>query len=190
MWKKEVGNQEECQKRWKKEVGNQEEIKSKERAWSARFCSLKKTVAKMVSRCEMVSQPPILFCEKTPWHTSAISQPSTPVSQLRNGCELSTPWDPPFRSRSAISKGVSQLRNHSLAHECHLAAPYTHFAATKWLRNLHALKSFSAHTMKPYPHFGNCWTHFDHFLKSISCIPYVNSNIGKSGVQSFKRYVI
>ena len=23
------------------------------------------------------------------------------------------------------------------------------------------------------PHFGNCWTHFDHFLKFISCILYL-----------------
>ena len=56
---------------------------------------------------------------------NAISQPSTPVSQLRNGCEIFTPWNPPLRSRDAISKGVSQLRNHPLAHKCH-------FAATKW----------------------------------------------------------
>ena len=36
-----------------------------------------------------------------------------------------------FRSRGAISKGVSQLRNHPLAHECHFAASYAHFAAAK-----------------------------------------------------------
>ena len=47
--------------------------------------------------------------------------------------ELSTPWDLPFRSRGAISKGVSQLRNHPLAHECHFAAPYAHFVAAKWV---------------------------------------------------------
>ena len=99
--------------------------------------------------------------------------------------------DPPFRSWDAISKGVSQLWNHLLAHECHFTAPYTHFAAMKWFRNLHALKSFSAYTMNgnvvAAPHFGNCWTHFDHFKKFISCIPYFISNLGKSGVQSFKR---
>ena len=52
-----------------------------------------------------------------------------------------------FRSHTPNSKGVSQLRNHPLAHEFHLAGPYIHFAAVKWLRNLHALKSFSVHTM-------------------------------------------
>ena len=31
-----------------------------------------------------------------------------------------------------ISQGVSQLRNHPLAHECHFTAPPPHFAATKW----------------------------------------------------------
>ena len=75
-------------------------------------------------------------CETTLWHTSAISQPCTLISQLRNGCEI-----------------------------------------------LHALKSFSAHIMKPYHH----WTHFDHFLKFISYIPYSISKLGNSGVQSFKR---
>ena len=41
--------------------------------------------------------------------------------------------DPPFHSRDAIWKGVSQLRNHPLAHECHFVAPYTLFATVKWL---------------------------------------------------------
>ena len=50
-------------------------------------------------------------------------------------CELAaiffSPGDPPFRRRGTISKGVSQLRNHPLAHECHFVAPYTRFAAVK-----------------------------------------------------------
>ena len=113
-------------------------------------------VVKMASRCEMVSQPPSALyenfhsCKEAPWHTSAISQ-------LRNGYELSTPWDPSFRSRGTILKGVSQLWNHPLAHKCHFAAPYTHFAAAKWLRNLHALKSFISQATPP---FCNSWTHF------------------------------
>ncbi|WJZ87619.1 hypothetical protein VitviT2T_006988 [Vitis vinifera] len=37
------------------------------------------------------------------------------------------------------------------------------------------------------PHFGNCWTHFDYFLKSIFYILYTVSKLGKSGVQRFKR---
>ena len=142
-------NQEELQGNWKKEARNQKQLKNKEKAWSAKFRSLKWVAAKKISqpsgvaakinfRCETISQPPNALCEKfcsceeTPWHTSAISQPSTPVSQLRNGCEISTPWNPPFRSRDAISKGVSQLRNHPLAHECHFVASYAHFSAGKW----------------------------------------------------------
>ena len=97
-------------------------------------------------RYEMVSQSPSALCknfrscEEVPWHMSAISQARTPVSQLRNGCETSTPWNPPFCSRDAISKGVSQLWNDPLAHEFHLAGPYIHFAAVKWLRNPPCLK--------------------------------------------------
>ena len=37
-----------------------------------------------------------------------------------------------FRSQAPISKGVSQMRNHPLAHECHFAAPPPHFKAAKW----------------------------------------------------------
>ena len=32
---------------------------------------------------------PCPLCETTSWHTSAISQPPTLISQLRNGCEIS-----------------------------------------------------------------------------------------------------
>ena len=156
-----------------------------------------RNLAAKVSRCEnrpphgkMVSQPPSTLCknfrscEEVHWHTSPISQARTLVSQLWNGCETSTPWNPPFRSRDAIPKGVSQLRNHPLAHECH-------FAAVKWLRNLHALKSFSTHTMNrdvaAAPPIGHI---LKYFLKFISCIPYLVSNIRKSEVQCFKRYAI
>ncbi|RVW67662.1 hypothetical protein CK203_063519 [Vitis vinifera] len=49
-----------------------------------------------------------------------------PVHLFRS-CEMAAKppclEDPPFHSRDAISKGVSQLGNHPLAHECHLVAP-------------------------------------------------------------------
>ena len=35
----------------------------------------------------------------------------------------------------------------------------------------------------------NCWIYFEYFLESISCILYVFSKLGKSGVQRFKRCV-
>nr|CAN84131.1 hypothetical protein VITISV_043503 [Vitis vinifera] len=71
----------------------------------------------------------------------------TLISQLRNDCEVPKREKSQFRSQSSILKSISQLQNHFLAHECHLEALHTHFTAAKWLRNLHTLKSFSAHTM-------------------------------------------
>ena len=53
-----------------------------------------------------------------------------------------------FRSRGAISKGVSQLRNHPLAHECHFAAAVSHFAAAKWAAKIPS-------STKSSPHCGN-----------------------------------
>ena len=50
--------------------------------------------AKMDLYCEMISQPNTPLCKnfrscETPsWHTSAISQHSNSISQLRNGCEI------------------------------------------------------------------------------------------------------
>ena len=40
-----------------------------------------------------------------------------------------------FRSRNTIWKGVSQLRNQFLAHECHLQHSSSHFEAAIWLQN-------------------------------------------------------
>ena len=37
---------------------------------------------------------------------------------------------------------------------------------------------------------GNCWEHFDHFPKFISCVLYLVSNLGKLWVHSFKQYTI
>ena len=85
--------------------------------------------------CE-ISQPKVTCCENRPL-----------VAKWFRSWETSTPWNPPFRSQDTIWKGVSQLWNHPLAHKCHFKASYTHFAAAKWLQNLHILKSFSAHTM-------------------------------------------
>ena len=50
-------NQEELQENWKKEARNQEELKNKEKAWSAKFRSLKWAVVKIASRYEKISQP-------------------------------------------------------------------------------------------------------------------------------------
>ena len=50
-------NQEELQGNWNKEARNQEELKNKEKAWSAKFRSLKRAHAKMALGCEIISQP-------------------------------------------------------------------------------------------------------------------------------------
>ena len=145
--------------------GARKNVKTGEKQWSARFHSLTEASAKSALCCETISQPPtsslrnhhfapksLLCCEiisqpqaplyenfrsyeEPSWHTSAISQHSNLNSQLRNGCEIPKCKNSQFRSQSANSKGVSQLQNHPLAHECHFAAPYTHFATAKWLRN-------------------------------------------------------
>ena len=53
-----------------------------------------------------------------------------------------------FRSRDAIWKGVSQLRNHFLAHECHLQHSSPHFEAAIHLWNhLWAAKSLLSYEM-------------------------------------------
>ena len=38
-----------------------------------------------------------------------------------------------------------------------------------------------------HPHFGNCWTHLDHFLTFKLYMQYLVSKLGKSEVYSFKR---
>ena len=43
---------------------------------------------------------------------------------------------------------------------------------------------------QPHPHFGNCWTQFDHLPKFKLCMKYLISNLGKLGVHSFKRCLI
>ena len=178
-------------KRWKKEIGNQEGSKNKERVEAAKFHSKSEPLRKWLPavkwfRSHPSSSAKIFAAVKRALGTRVpFRKPVHPFHSCEMAAKPPRLEDPPFHSRSAIWKGFSQLWNHPLVHECHFTAPYTHFAASKWLRNLHALKSFSAHTMKSYHHFGNCWTHFNHLLNSISCIPYVNSMIGKSGVHIF-----
>ena len=94
--------------------------------------------AKIDFRCEIILQPLCTLCknfrscESPPWHTSAISQSGISFRNCELAATFSTPGDPPFRSRGTISKGVSQLRNPSLAHERHFAKSYARSAAVKW----------------------------------------------------------
>ena len=56
-------------------------------------------------------------------------------------CENCLPLWNAFAAAHPPLRKSSQLRRGPLAHECHFTAPYIRFAAMKWLRNLHALKS-------------------------------------------------
>ncbi|KAL6313162.1 hypothetical protein AAG906_016739 [Vitis piasezkii] len=79
--------------------------------------------------CE-ISQPKVSRCENR--------------LLLRNGFAAA---HPPLRK-------FSQLRRDPMAHECHFAAKYTRFAAAKWLRAFHALRSSVS---QPKCHLEGCF---------------------------------
>ena len=109
-----------------KSFGARKIVKTGEKQGSARFRSLKEASAKSALCWETISQlqqvrceiatslqnrhfagkpfrsPNVPLCENfrscetTSWHTSAISQHSTPISQLRNGCEIPKVWNLQF----------------------------------------------------------------------------------------------
>ena len=89
--------------------------------------------------CETISQPQAPLCEnfRICETTFGIRVPFrrtvTLISQLRNGCEITKRKNFQFPNQSSILKSILWLRNHFLAHECHLEASYTHFSASKWL---------------------------------------------------------
>ena len=97
-----------------------------------KFRSLKWAAAKIASRCEKISQPSRV-AEKINFHCETISQPPSALCENFYSCE-ETPWH-----TSAISQPstpVSQLQNHPLAHECHFTAPYARFVAVKWVAKM------------------------------------------------------
>ena len=98
-------------------LGIKRSSKARKNPWSAKFRNPKGAPTKMALGCEIISQPQGAHCEikewlrkwpfaaktfRSPianpcenfrsceiphWHTSAISQPSNPISQLRNGLQ-------------------------------------------------------------------------------------------------------
>ena len=71
-------------------------------------------------------------------------------SQPKKGpCENRLPLRNAFPASYLPLRKFSQLRNHPLAHECHFAAPYTHFAAAKWLRNISTPQNSSFRSRDP-----------------------------------------
>ncbi|RVW20095.1 hypothetical protein CK203_113212 [Vitis vinifera] len=105
-----------CKEIERRKLGIKRSSKAR-RKHGAKFRSLKRVPAKMALGCEIIS------------HSQASLRKSPPSAK----------W---FHSLLSHLQKFSQLRSDPLAHECHFAAPYTHFAAAKWLRNLHTLKSF------------------------------------------------
>ena len=82
--------------------------------------------------CE-ISQPKIAPCKIA---TSLRNYFAAP----RSRCENATSLRKDFAAPCTPLRKFSQLRNHLLAHECHFAASYPHFASAKWLRNLQSVK--------------------------------------------------
>ncbi|RVW20717.1 hypothetical protein CK203_115923 [Vitis vinifera] len=91
-------------------LGIKRSSKARKNPWSAKFRNPKRAPAKMALGCEMISQPHTPLCEKfcscktPPWHTSAISQPFTLISQLQNGLRK---W--PSAAKSTICCKIAHL---------------------------------------------------------------------------------
>ena len=74
--------------------------------------------------CQIISQPNPHPLQNTHQAHVCHFATQTPISQLRNGCEI---------LQGFISQPKHSLRNAPLAHECHFAAPHSHFVAAEWL---------------------------------------------------------
>nr|CAN61878.1 hypothetical protein VITISV_015073 [Vitis vinifera] len=70
-------------------------------------------------------------------------------------CENGFPLRNGFAATHPPLRKFSQLRRDPMAHECHFAAKYTRFTATKWMRAFHALRSSVS---QPKCHFEGCFT--------------------------------
>ena len=142
-----------CKKIEKRKLGIKISSKARKKLWLRKFHNQKRVAAKIAFRCEKISQPsgaavkiplpaakidlrcetisqlPYTRCESPSWHTSAISQPGTTVSQLRIGCDFSHAWrpafsqpkhylegcfaatKPPFGTRAPVRKAVRSFRS-------------------------------------------------------------------------------
>ena len=137
--------------------------------------------------CKTSSQPQAPLCEnfrscETNFGTRVpLRSTRASVSQLRNALRRGKAW---FRNKSPIPQRISRLRKHFWHTSAISQHSDPHFAAAKWLRSP---KKWKIPISQPHPHFGNCWTHLDHFPKFKLCMQYLVGKIGKSRVHSFKR---
>ena len=69
-------------------------------------------------------------------------------------CENRLPLRNGFAASQRPLRKFSQLRRGLLAHKCHFAAKYSRFAAAKWLRTFHALRSTVSQSRR---HFEGCF---------------------------------
>ena len=95
-------------------------------------------------------------CEKKKYFAA-----KAPFCRVFRSCETTFGTRVPFRNTVTL---ISQLRN-----GCKTSTPQNPSARTPW-----------ADMSQPHPHFGNCWTHLDHFLKFKLCMQYLVGNLGKS----------
>ena len=90
--------------------------------------------------CE-ISQPKEGPCENGPWLRNNFAAPKPRCENRPTRCENRLSLQNGFAASQRPIRKFSQLQSDPLAHKCHFTASYIHFAATKWLRNLHILKS-------------------------------------------------
>ena len=145
-------------------------------------------------------------CKTTLWHTSAISQP--PVHSFRS-CEMAANFpcleNPSFHSISTIFSivGHISITSRNPFHAYHMSfrrSGSQESNASNGVRIGVEMKKLCPFEDKCGNHEWKCCSRTPHFatvghiskyfLKSISCIPYFVSKLGKSGVQRFKRYTI
>ena len=115
-----------------------------------------------------ILQPKIAPCEIATLLRNYFAAP-------RSRCENATLLRNDFAAPCPPLRKFSQLRNHPLAHECHFAAPYTHFAAAKWLWNPPHLKILqrahheqTCHSRTPIGHIFEALTGAQ-IMHTISC---------------------
>ena len=116
-------------------------------SWNEEVIVVWRWLCKVERKC--CSQTPFCYCWTRFWSTlwssnyayhihfwSSRSQESNASNGVRIWVEMKKLWSfednrakhqRKFRSRAPISKGVLQLRNHPLAHECHFPAPIRPF---------------------------------------------------------------
>ena len=119
-----------CKENEGRSLGAEKELKSKEKFMASEISQPKEASAKMT----------LDFTAKiTPYEIATLHR--NYFTAPRSRCENATLLRNHFAAPCTPLWKFSQLQNHLLAHECHFAASYPHFAAAKWLWNPQSLKN-------------------------------------------------